>query len=860
MSSASGPASSTRLVAILLVTRSKEGTQIAYHYPPVPPIRLVTNRRRPDWYGTPGSLSDLSDSSDDDDSESDQDKLLPGQDTTGKHGSHGSKGKGSGGKLNIHGSIKSSRQQQGSAEDLDEDMPHRLPHRFAMQNRLQDHSRHDSLKQKGPPEWESLFGFSVDGLSKLLSPNRAFNKRRFEVAIDGFVYLGSPRFVRDDGFWKKPKKPKRKDHSNQVDSPNQAGSPKENPADSESHNRDLESDDADVPVYGAAYGHGLISGAASTYSTDSEDQPELNMFNLVFVLQPPALEHLEKVEEMYENVSKKFAKALNYAQAENDFVNREAQNINLLKEEAREKGTPMSILWAHIAKESVLARAIVVTFNAVYDEKIAHINLGQDFDTSFQIPRPTSTQYAPTPMDPQVPGLWLTTAAPMDDEDAETALANHALLLLEEKQILLDEVTRDAKELSVPLAHFIEHVTPTKSLKKVAALCKMSLNDVKLLARHLIYWRRGRAVPPLRPMDYYVVSANSDLKSLQNAIAQFSAKFPTLPSLPKVLSSLSGPPRPYGTLIPTKTHRDKYMEILAWLLRGGWVSQLRTFGWITVPPAIKASVAVKMETEAKQRASQRSTSGNSNVYTGAENSPVSGQVYRNFSGPESHISPGGHRSLEFGEPSPLLLGQKYPLSDTASFTSERTALHNPTSPIIKAQTSTFNRAEPLLKPKTNIELSTEARGAEDASSPPSPTSETQPSPHMMSSSGHIRPNDAPLPKVDITIPSVIACPQRATDVESRWIEAIGAALKQPYVEQRKKATLGVRDDPKGSQASTDDPIRVDLAQMWPILVKHFDGRHAMEDIFVREGIKKKRVAEMVHRLVVEQYLVVVRHW
>lgn len=49
-----------------------------------------------------------------------------------------------------------------------------------------------------------------------------------------------------------------------------------------------------------------------------------------------------------------------------------------------------------------------------------------------------------------------------------------------------------------------------------------------------------------------------------------------------MLSMLSGHPRAYSTLIPSKDHRDAYLEILAWLMKGGWVTQLRVFGWIRV--------------------------------------------------------------------------------------------------------------------------------------------------------------------------------------------------------------------------------------------------------------------------------------
>jgi hypothetical protein len=66
-----------------------------------------------------------------------------------------------------------------------------------------------------------------------------------------------------------------------------------------------------------------------------------------------------------------------------------------------------------------------------------------------------------------------------------------------------------------------------------------------------------------------------------------------------MLAALSGTPRPYASLILNRDHKQKYYDILAWLLRGGWVTQLRTFGWIKVEPEIKMAVDEAMAREEK---------------------------------------------------------------------------------------------------------------------------------------------------------------------------------------------------------------------------------------------------------------------
>jgi len=87
-----------------------------------------------------------------------------------------------------------------------------------------------------------------------------------------------------------------------------------------------------------------------------------------------------------------------------------------------------------------------------------------------------------------------------------------------------------------------------------------------------------------------MMSPNADMRNIASASSQFAKAFPSLPSLPKLLSRLSGIPRPYSALIPSKDHKEAYLDILAWLMRGAWVTQLRTFAWVRVPPFIKRSV------------------------------------------------------------------------------------------------------------------------------------------------------------------------------------------------------------------------------------------------------------------------------
>ena len=52
----------------------------------------------------------------------------------------------------------------------------------------------------------------------------------------------------------------------------------------------------------------------------------------------------------------------------------------------------------------------------------------------------------------------------------------------------------------------------------------------------------------------------------------------------------------------------------------------------------------------------------------------------------------------------------------------------------------------------------------------------------------------------------------------------------------------------------------ELRESWPMLLRHLDGKHAIEDVSAREGIKRKRVAVLFNAVKERGWLVVARHW
>ncbi|EON61490.1 hypothetical protein W97_00705 [Coniosporium apollinis CBS 100218] len=730
------------LVAIFLVVKSHTGPRFVFHYPPYP---RASGPNAPGRHGSWSSTADGGASSDWGADALEEGEAGEDADVLSAENGEGVRGRSRGGAAKASARARGQMSGLGGIDERDEEARE---------------GQGKSVEAEGVLEWERVLGFNIESLEKLLSPPRGFNKRRFEVGLEGLVFLGAPMFVRADGLWKK----KRRRHSERRD-----------------HQAACDQDEAAQATDGRPQTDGPSDEDEGVNMRGGEEpfDPALNdmsMFNVVFVLNPPALEYQLRVKETYDNVVRKYAKVLKEEQACSSYVWKEAREILAMKQKARENKTPMSTLWHQIISSSALAKSIAIIFDSISSSKIAHVHLDAAFETSFQIPQAISTPYVPTTTQPQIPGLWLTTASVVDDEDPEAGLSPHcALLLLEDAETLLKEIEGDAKERSAPLAFYIRNSTPTKSLQKLAAAFSIKIQHIQLLANHLIYWRRARAIPPLNHRDTYIVSPNAGMRALPSAIVGYAARFPTLPPLMKMLERLSGAPRPYGSFIPSKDHRSAYMEILAWLMRGGWVTQLRTFAWVRVSAKVKGEVFEIIDREARDEAEENAKKAEAEAAEQAQR--IDERNLEHVAESTKNASP-QHRT-------PTTTESPAPMSPTQS-----------------------RRASSLASASANSHPSTPGQSLSSLSS---------------SSANRTA--------------SIVKSPQRANALEARWLEHIGNGFV----------------DEKG------DPHE-ELRELWPVLVKYLDGRHALEEIAGREGMKRKRVLDAVRELRERGLLVIVKHW
>lgn len=190
------------------------------------------------------------------------------------------------------------------------------------------------------PPWETLLGLPSDVWEKLLSPSRTWHKRRFEVGINDLAFVGWPVFIREDGTWRKQKRRKKRKpraewegaelghEEHLTDTPGE---------DSEAAAGQGPTDVSEKLGASAEGKPGVDAGGDQSDDSPEADKDSMTMFNVVFVMDPPILEYSLRIRENYDNVIKKFAKALKWEQARADYVWQEAQKILHIKEKAREK-------------------------------------------------------------------------------------------------------------------------------------------------------------------------------------------------------------------------------------------------------------------------------------------------------------------------------------------------------------------------------------------------------------------------------------------------------------------------------------------------------------------------------------------
>lgn len=483
----------------------------------------------------------------------------------------------------------------------------------------------------------AIFGIETDYLCEMLAPPKQMCNTRFEIMIDEQVFVGLPIHKHDNGTWRQHESKKKKasttgDAGNLTDS--------------------------------------LVNGAGNAKRLN------LNMFHLVFVMNPPIVECNYRIDEMFHYVISRLTMVLRYEQLKEDYVSEQVRLILSLKESLGPKTQSETL----VAKSS-LCRLIYECYDAISNSRIANLSINNKL-RSFQIPIKSEFYLLPEESVPYLPGSSISSMTKLlatsglicagetsryaqsdvfapdlqtadehgDDESSTLAdqILHFAILLLDNADNIIRDIRTEENSI---LAKFIRMIRPTESLFRISARNpSLSANEIKSFSFHLVYWRRARIIQPLTSRSTYIISPMAPIsENLYRDIKLFKKEFPSLPSLIHFMRLLSGSeksfdatqmgkkrkletlkPQQYGMIIPTKDHKKSYMEALAWLIRYGYATQLQTFLWLKISRKIKLKVEEDLENEALQR----KKTGSSKKTAASKGTDNSSKI------PDAHVSAG----------------------------------------------------------------------------------------------------------------------------------------------------------------------------------------------------------------------------
>ncbi|KAK5120519.1 hypothetical protein LTR85_006174 [Meristemomyces frigidus] len=377
MGSSSNPKHSNGLIAVLLLTRSKPGPKLVFHYPVNP---------QPAASSTRGGASDISDS----DQESDDEP-------------------------EVDGATRDSLREVASVNSSAVVHPDETSPRNADIHSDSDH----------------VLGYRVDTLEKLLSPGRWSDRKKFEICLDGITFVGHPVYANEDGSWST--KDRDSPHSRNAEDEREATPTLESQRTSV---EDLEAattgtanvtitapETSDQAAHDSTHvpesldSHQGLSFATSMTSTSTASgavTEQMTMFHIVFAVKP---ENQDETLTIYHHVTKKLAKALHYCQKQSNYVAAESRKLLALRAKAKQTKMDADASWKQMVEGSELAWALSEVYERISAGEIAGVRLN-GMALSMQVPhtRPGSS-------------------------DEDSTLGPHSgLLLLEDKEVLIHQL------------------------------------------------------------------------------------------------------------------------------------------------------------------------------------------------------------------------------------------------------------------------------------------------------------------------------------------------------------------------------------------------------------------------------------
>jgi len=296
-------------------------------------------------------------------------------------------------------------------------------------------------------------------------------------------------------------------------------------------------------------GHPLVIDKPST-------KTGISMFHLVFAIPASASYSLILC---YHDFSKIISLVLRHEEYRVGYLSQQAASLLGARDEVESEWYDTGLASSQLAQE------IQRIHHQLCREGEVRQYINKWVEVSFCLPQKLHTKYFPDIL--ATPELIY--------QCLENMKPYHAIILLEDKHILLDSLSTDA---SSALRRLITHASPEKSLKTLAVDLDLSLMQVFQLTGHLLYWGRVTLIYPLCENNQYVVSPSLALPIPPHIKNKFSHFFPT-ENIYSVLSLFNLPRK----IILPPTHnnsQDIFMDMVIFLLRQHMITQVHTYLWL----------------------------------------------------------------------------------------------------------------------------------------------------------------------------------------------------------------------------------------------------------------------------------------
>lgn len=222
-----------------------------------------------------------------------------------------------------------------------------------------------------------LFGASEEGLEKLLSPGRWCDKKKFETCLNGLVFVGRPVFAEADGSWTTTRAGA-VDNADRAATPTQNLEVRHTSTDFVNTPLGVNVTSAAPILQTRDFTHmpdslesrvgGLSLGTSfNSNSSISAAIPEpLIAFNVVLATKPPlSRDRGALILAIYEQIVKRLSKALKYCQKKSSYVGLESRKMTQIKAKAKIDAVSRQALLDRLLDGSELARALQEVYEKI---------------------------------------------------------------------------------------------------------------------------------------------------------------------------------------------------------------------------------------------------------------------------------------------------------------------------------------------------------------------------------------------------------------------------------------------------------------------------------------------------------------